>query len=191
MLQKTKQKNRVGCVKRIPASTKHIFEFLNINHVLSLVAEVCAFKTQVLENLNQTSFCPNLGFVITLFPLVFPQFIFIWQHSDAVVCTVASQQEGPGFDSRPGLWGFPHSFSLCLRGFPLGAPSPSHSPKTQAMRLLGYSKGAITLGQVDPCQVKARLRPLPLLTSSHREIMAMTRLAMWLIYSRSISKTTH
>ncbi|MED6267298.1 hypothetical protein CHARACLAT_010727 [Characodon lateralis] len=45
--------------------------------------------------------------------------------------TVALQQEGPGFDSWPGV--FLHGvcmFSPCMRGFSPGTPASSHSPKT-------------------------------------------------------------
>ena len=55
--------------------------------------------------------------------------------------TVASRQEGPGFDSRVrgSLYGV-CMFSLCLRGFSPGTPASSHSPKTctQAVRLIGH-----------------------------------------------------
>ncbi|MEQ2244212.1 hypothetical protein ILYODFUR_014794 [Ilyodon furcidens] len=52
-------------------------------------------------------------------------------HGGAVGSTVALQQEGPGFDSRPGV--FLHGvcmFSPCMRGFSPGTPASSHSPKT-------------------------------------------------------------
>ncbi|MED6291465.1 hypothetical protein CHARACLAT_023910 [Characodon lateralis] len=45
--------------------------------------------------------------------------------------TVALQQEGPGFDSRPGV--FLHGvcmLSPCMRGFSLGSLTSSHSPNT-------------------------------------------------------------
>ncbi|MEQ2237489.1 hypothetical protein ILYODFUR_023580, partial [Ilyodon furcidens] len=52
-------------------------------------------------------------------------------HGGAVGSTVALQQEGPGFASRLGV--FLHGvcmFSPCMRGFSLGTPASSHSPKT-------------------------------------------------------------
>ncbi|MEQ2288518.1 hypothetical protein AMECASPLE_023410 [Ameca splendens] len=52
-------------------------------------------------------------------------------HGGAVGSTVALQQEGPGFDSQPGV--FLHGvymFSPCMRGFSPGTPASSHSPKT-------------------------------------------------------------
>ncbi|MEQ2237766.1 hypothetical protein ILYODFUR_026352 [Ilyodon furcidens] len=45
--------------------------------------------------------------------------------------TVALQQEGPGFDSLPGV--FLHGvcmFPPCMRGFSPDTPASSHSPKT-------------------------------------------------------------
>jgi len=47
-----------------------------------------------------------------------------------VVSNAASQRQGPGFNSRlgHGLCGV-CTFSLCLRGFPPGAPVSSHNPK--------------------------------------------------------------
>ena len=62
----------------------------------------------------------------------------------AVVSTVASQQERPEFDVQ--VRAFPFGvcmFFLCLRGFSLGSPASSHSPKTRklgASRLIGHSK---------------------------------------------------
>ncbi|MEQ2300636.1 hypothetical protein AMECASPLE_027743 [Ameca splendens] len=64
----------------------------------------------------------------------FSFFVFVyksWLHGGAVGSTVALQQEGPGFDSRPGV--FLHRvcmFSLCIRGFSPGTPASSHSLKT-------------------------------------------------------------
>ncbi|KAI3366798.1 hypothetical protein L3Q82_009459, partial [Scortum barcoo] len=54
------------------------------------------------------------------------------QHSGVVVSTVASQQEGSGFNPwlRQALLCGVCMFSLCLRGFSLGTPASSHSPKT-------------------------------------------------------------
>ncbi|MED6252827.1 hypothetical protein ATANTOWER_017656 [Ataeniobius toweri] len=52
-------------------------------------------------------------------------------HGGAVGNTMALQLEGPGFDSRPGV--FLHGvsmFSPCMRGFSPGTPASSHSPKT-------------------------------------------------------------
>ncbi|MED6259638.1 hypothetical protein ATANTOWER_027002 [Ataeniobius toweri] len=52
-------------------------------------------------------------------------------HGGAVDSTVALQQEGPGFDSWPGV--FLHGvcvFSPCMRRFSPGTPASSHSPKT-------------------------------------------------------------
>ena len=59
--------------------------------------------------------------------------------------TVASQQEGLGFDSRLGRGVFLCGvcmFSPCLRGFSPGTPASSHSPKTCRLgaRLIGESK---------------------------------------------------
>ncbi|MED6260801.1 hypothetical protein ATANTOWER_029024 [Ataeniobius toweri] len=52
-------------------------------------------------------------------------------HSNTVGSTVALQQEGPGFNSRPGV--FLHGvcmFSPCMRGFSPRTPASSHCLKT-------------------------------------------------------------
>ncbi|MED6245428.1 hypothetical protein ATANTOWER_002988 [Ataeniobius toweri] len=60
-------------------------------------------------------------------------------HGGAVGSAVALQQEGPGFDSQPGV--FLHGvcmFSPCMCGFSPGTPASSHSPGT--CLLIGHSK---------------------------------------------------
>ncbi|KAI3351481.1 hypothetical protein L3Q82_020329 [Scortum barcoo] len=58
--------------------------------------------------------------------------IHIKQHSGVVVSTVASQQEGSGFNPwlRQALLCGVCMFSLCLCGFSLGTPASSHNLKT-------------------------------------------------------------
>lgn len=132
----------------------------------------------------------NQGLVITLFPLVFPQFIFILeaQWCSSLHCCLPARGSWVWFQAR--ILGISQSVILLVLAWVSsgGAGFVPQSKDLQGMRLLAYSKGAITLGLVDPCQVKARLPPLPLLTPSHREIMTITLLDLWLIYIRSVWK---
>ncbi|MEQ2234252.1 hypothetical protein ILYODFUR_030011 [Ilyodon furcidens] len=73
-----------------------------------------------------------LGIFVLRRLLFNPSFLlFICLLGGTVGSTVALAQEGPGFNSRPGV--FLHGvcmFFLCMCGFSLGTPSSSHSPKT-------------------------------------------------------------
>ncbi|MEQ2283324.1 hypothetical protein AMECASPLE_010112 [Ameca splendens] len=104
----------------------------------------CEFHCEPLcykQNLQVISIhLSNLGFFIIYLEIFFANnnvltanivWLIIFGQIKCNRSTVALQQEGPGFDSQPGV--FLHGvcmFSPCMCGFSPGTPASSHSPKT-------------------------------------------------------------